>query len=210
VLKVSNLIEQGGLFIYPLIIVSVIIFTVILERFFVFLFIKKSVSDLFMQKLKNYILLNQAENAYQMLNKIKGPIGLTLKQAINHIEKDPEIIKEYMASAEIDSFPQLEKRLGLLNFLGKISPTLGLLGTVAGMIKIFHVLSLNGEPTQLAGGISEALLTTAAGLIISIPALAAYYFFISRLDNIATHLEKRKIELLNFLKESSEVNNYEI
>jgi len=99
-----------------------------------------------------------------------------------------------MDSAELDYLPQLERGLGLLNFIGQASPTLGLLGTVTGMIKTFQVLGLGGSPEQMAVGISEALLTTAAGLLISLPAVGGYHFFYGKLEKMITQLENLRIE----------------
>jgi biopolymer transport protein ExbB len=195
------LLAKGGVIIYPLLLCSLVAVTIIIERLYKFSKISQRLSDDLMIKIKEKIKANKIEEAVKICGEVKGPIGEILKKGILNIDKEANEIEEQMAEVELEEFPKLENYLGLLNFIGKISPSLGLLGTVTGMIKTFHVLSMNGEPQQLAGGISEALTTTATGLIISIPALGAYYYFTNKLQKIVVHTEKREKELINFVKE---------
>lgn len=195
------LLSKGGMIIYPLLLCSIIVVTLALERLYQFSRISKELSNNLMNQIKDKISSNKVDKAVELCEEVKGPIGKIMKQGILYLDKEPEEIEEQMAEVELEEFPKLEKHLGLLNFIGKISPSLGLLGTVTGMIKTFHVLSMSGKPEQLAQGISEALTTTATGLIISIPALGAYYYFTSKLQQIVLHTEKREKELINYIKE---------
>lgn len=199
------ILKNGGIMIYPLILTSIIALTLIIERFITFFSISKKIFDRDINQIKGCLADNKIDDALNICQKVKGPIGKILQQGITNYIKAPGEIKELMEEVKWDVFPTLERNLESLHFIGKITPTLGLLGTVTGMIKTFHVLSLNGEPQQLAGGISEALLTTAVGLIISIPALGAYYYFNNKIQQIVNHTEKREIELINWLKEN--INN---
>lgn len=104
-----------------------------------------------------------------------------------------------MDAEEVDKLPELERGLGLLNFLAQASPTLGLLGTVSGMINTFQVLGIGGSPEQMAVGISEALFTTAAGLVISLPALAFYHYFYSKIDKLVNQMDNLRLETKNLL-----------
>ncbi|MDI3547409.1 MAG: biopolymer transport protein ExbB [Halanaerobiales bacterium] len=207
------LIARGGIVIYPLLLSSLIALTIILERFYRFIRVPKRLSDDLMEKVKEKIMYNKIEEAAYICESNKGPIGKVLKRGVLNSNKGPEEIEKMMEEIKWEEFPRLEKGLEALHFIGKISPSLGLLGTVTGMIKTFHVLSLNGEPQQLAGGISEALITTAIGLIISIPSLGAYYYFVNKIQQMLTHTEKREIELINFLNDrkfEDRVNQNEI
>lgn len=207
------LIAKGGIVIYPLLLSSLIALTIILERFYRFIRVPKRLSDDLMEKVKEKIMYNKIEEAAYICESNKGPIGKVLKRGVLNSNKGPEEIEKMMEEIKWEEFPRLEKGLEALHFIGKISPSLGLLGTVTGMIKTFHVLSLNGEPQQLAGGISEALITTAIGLIISIPSLGAYYYFVNKIQQMLTHTEKREIELINFLNDrkfEDRVNQNEI
>jgi len=198
----TNILQQGGIMIYPLLFVSVIALTIILERFFKYLLLPQDIPDDFMSEIKENIRLNKNDKALKICEDIRNPIGRILKRGILHIGGGCEEMYQEMDEAKMHEFPRYERNLGLLSFIGKISPTMGLLGTVTGMIKTFHYLSLNVEAQQLAEGISEALITTAFGLMISIPSLGAYYYFTSKFEKMLTHTDKREIELTNFVRKS--------
>lgn len=202
------LLEKGGIVIYPLLGVSVISLMIILERIFVFLRTPIRFPEGPMDRIKELLDSDRFSQAIGVCQNYRGPAARVLERGIAslHGSDDPDTLDRVMEEIKWEEFPRLEKRLEVLNFMGKISPTLGLLGTVTGMIRTFQVLSINGSPQQLAGGISEALITTAVGLVISIPVLGAYQYFINRIQSMLNHTEKRQIELINFLEESSEHN----
>ena len=99
----------------------------------------------------------------------------------------------------------LERYLGMLGTIAAISPLLGLLGTVTGMIRTFKAITLAGvgNPTAMAGGISEALITTAAGLLVAIPALVAYRYLRGRVDALVIRMEKESIKLVQAIDRTS-------
>jgi len=115
------------------------------------------------------------------------------------IEAAPERMKEAMAEAVAQVSHGLERHLTSLGVIASVAPLLGLLGTVVGMIKVFAALMLGGagDAKALAGGISEALLTTAAGLTVAIPALIFHRFFLRRVDDLTLELEQEATQLLN-------------
>jgi len=197
-----NIVQQGGIMMYPLLFISILALAIIMERFIKFLRIPQEVSDNLIETIKENILINQYEKSLKVCEKINHPIGRILKKGLLHINGSSEEMYQEMDEAKMHEFPEYERYLGLLNFIGKISPTMGLLGTVTGMIKTFYYLSLNVEAQQLAGGISEALITTAFGLIISIPSLGAYYYFTSKFEKMVTHIEKREVELTNLMRKA--------
>ena len=92
----------------------------------------------------------------------------------------------------------LERYLGMLGTIAAVSPLLGLLGTVTGMIRTFKAITVAGvgDPTAMAGGIAEALITTAAGLIIAVPALMAYRYLRGRVDSLVIRMEKESLKLV--------------
>ena len=96
----------------------------------------------------------------------------------------------------------LQRFLNALGTIAVISPLIGLLGTVMGMIQVFTVIMVQGtgNPANLAGGISEALITTAAGMIIAIPALISHRYLIRKVDELTIELEQETLELLDYLK----------
>jgi biopolymer transport protein ExbB len=112
-----------------------------------------------------------------------------------------EDVSEAVDEATILEVPQLERNLVILSTIYQISPLLGLLGTVVGMIRAFTAIALKGtgDPQLLAGGISEALLTTAFGLAIAIPVMIGYQYLISRVDNHVLEIQQVSTEIVNTL-----------
>lgn len=203
------LLSRGGIIIYPLLISSLVALTIIIERFYQFIRLPRQLSDSLMEEIKENIALKKYDEAASLCEG-KGPTARILRRGIINAHKDPEDMEKLMEELKWDEFPRLERHLEILNFIGKMSPSLGLLGTVTGMIKTFQALSLNGESQQLAAGISEALITTAVGLIISIPTLGAYYYFFNKIKQMINHTEKREIELINFITDHKTINDREI
>lgn len=198
------LIEQGGVVIYPLLFISVITLAIILERFFYFLKIQCEIPEKTIIQVKEKLKQGETEEAIKLLKKPSNPVCWILVNGISVWEEGYNEVERVIQELKMSLFPRMEKHLIMLHFIGKISPSLGLLGTVTGMIKTFHFLSLHVAPQQLAQGISEALITTAFGLTISIPALAFYYYFMNKLEHIIKHTEKRELELINFIRKLGE------
>ncbi|MGM0602869.1 MAG: MotA/TolQ/ExbB proton channel family protein [Bacillota bacterium] len=190
---ISEFIEKAGPISYPLLLAAFLTIFLLIERSIIFLINYRKINkEKYLNHISNYISGNSTDD-----NIINKKQGLAAKIYHSVLKKSPNNRKEFnllMDSAELDYLPQLERGLGLLNFIGQASPTLGLLGTVTGMIKTFQVLGLGGSPEQMAVGISEALFTTAAGLLISLPAVGGYHFFYGKLEKIITQLENLRIE----------------
>ena len=201
-----EIIKQGGIVIYPLMAVSIIALAIILERFFYFWGIRREIPEKTMQQVKLFLNSGKIREASSSFRHVRNPVHRILKAGIVNWEKGAGEMERVMDEIKMLEFPRMERHLAMLNFIGKMSPTLGLLGTVTGMIKTFRVLSLNVESQQLAQGISEALMTTAFGLTISIPTLAAYYYFFNKLEYIIKHSEKREMELLHWVDKTGENN----
>ena len=201
-----EIIKQGGIVIFPLLAASIIALTIILDRFFYFWGIRREVPEKIMQDVKLFLKSGKIREASSSLRYARNPVHRILKAGIMNWEKGSGEMERVMDEIKMLEFPRMERHLAMLNFIGKMSPTLGLLGTVTGMIKTFHFLSLNLESQQLAQGISEALITTAFGLTISIPTLAAYYYFFNKLEDIIKHGEKREMELLHLCVKMGENN----
>ena len=165
------LIEQGGIVIYPLLTLSVITLAIIIERFFYFIRIRKKIPERLMAKIKNNLKHSNSVGEISFLKDSLNPICPVLYSGILAWRENSLEVERAMEETKLIEFPKMEKNLTMLHFIAKISPSLGLLGTVTGMIKTFHFLSLDIESQLLAQGISEALITTAFGLSLSIPLL---------------------------------------
>ncbi|WP_282706853.1 MotA/TolQ/ExbB proton channel family protein [Natroniella acetigena] len=135
----NYLLESGGMVIYPLLICSIIALTIIIERLYHFSRTPKEINDEVMAEIKAQIKAGEAEEAIKLCEEIEGPIAKILKKGIFNLDKEVEEIEKQMEEIELSEFPKLEKYLGLLNFIGKVSPSLGLLGTVTGMIRTFQM-----------------------------------------------------------------------
>ena len=189
--QVAEYFRQGGIFMYPLLFFSVLAATVAIERFIVFSKAKINVSD-FLTKIRKALLVNRnVKEAIKICEQSKGPVASVMKAGLlryGHAREDVEKTIENAALYELD---RLEKRLGVLATTANVAPMLGFLGTVAGMIKSFATLAEQGltNPAAVAVGISEALITTATGLIIAIPAQLVYNWYTTKVTRFVRDIE---------------------
>ncbi|MBD3849737.1 MAG: MotA/TolQ/ExbB proton channel family protein [Acidobacteria bacterium] len=189
--QVAEYFRQGGIFMYPLLFFSVLAATVAIERFIVFSKAKINVSD-FLTKIRKALLVNRnVKEAIKICEQSKGPVASVMKAGLlryGHAREDVEKTIENAALYELD---RLEKRLGVLATTANVAPMLGFLGTVAGMIKSFATLAEQGltNPAAVAVGISEALITTATGLIIAIPAQLVYNWYTTKITRFVRDIE---------------------
>jgi biopolymer transport protein ExbB len=130
------------------------------------------------------------------------PFGRILAAVLASRHLDREMMKEYIEEVGRHVAHELERYLSALGTIAAITPLLGLLGTVIGMIKVFAVITAQGvgEPRMLAGGISEALITTAAGLTVAIPSLLFHRVLRGRVDELVVTMEQKALELMGALQ----------
>ena len=140
--------------------------------------------------------------ALSVCNKHNGVLSSLITLVLNHKGTSYTLMREELSDSGRQEIRVLEKGLGILETIAAVSPILGLLGTVVGMIKVFSVISVQGvgEASALSGGISEALITTAVGLSVGIPALIFYNYFTNKaeelildIENISNNLLKKSI-----------------
>ncbi|MGB1350463.1 MAG: MotA/TolQ/ExbB proton channel family protein [Gammaproteobacteria bacterium] len=145
--------------------------------------------------------LKQGELNAQKLAQLRAnsPLGAILAAGISNRGQGRDVMKESISEAASHVVHDLEKYLNSLGTVAAIAPLLGLLGTVVGMIDVFTQITTvgTGNANALAGGISEALLTTAAGLIVAIPALVMHRYFTGLIDTIVVDLEREAIKLVD-------------
>jgi len=204
-----QVILKGGPIMGLIIMCSVMAFAVFLERMW-YLRGAKIDTRKFMQEISNKVKSNKVMEALDMCNITKGPIARILKAGIMKYDRPRSDIKEAIEDAGVHEVPLLEKNLGVLATIAHISPLLGLLGTVVGMLKAFQVIEEKAmsmvpvNPGDLAGGIWEALITTVAGLSVAIPTYVVYNYLVSRVDNFVLDMEKSATELVNVLSDQRE------
>ena len=189
--------RAGGPVMIPLLGCSVLALAIIVERL-VNLRSQKTLPPDEVEHLQTLVdsgLLVQAE---EYCEKRPGPLNNIVLAALGSREEGVEAIRQVVGDQGRQEVPRLEKYLGVLGTVVSISPLLGLLGTVTGMIAVFQVVASQGagQATALAGGISEALITTATGLTIAIPALAFYNYFAGKAEAMVLEMERLALEFV--------------
>ena len=174
-------IQKGGPLMYPIILCSVIAFAIILERLY---YLRRVRIDAvaFMNNIEGALKHNKIAEAVKICEDAPGPIARIIKAGVMKHDRPRQEIREAIEDAGHQEVPKLERYIKILAAISHIAPLLGLLGTVIGMMKAFQAIqlktiSLNPVAAgDMAGGIWQALATTAAGLIVAIPAMVAYHY----------------------------------
>ncbi len=189
---------KGGLLMWPILLCSIVSATVILERFYYLYQAKTKVSNIF-SRLKGFLQNGKADEALKLCENTPGSIAHILAIGIHLRNRNIEEKEKIMARAGSREICRLEKNLRGLAIIGNIAPLIGLLGTVIGMIRAFIKIQEFGgivDATVLAGGIWEALITTAAGLSVAIPTVVFYHYFEGKVDNMAMQMKDAALELI--------------
>lgn len=198
-----ELIQRGGVIFVIILLLSIVGLAIVIERL---LFFRKNRGDedTIMRRLEATLTKGNFDEALAVCEAMPSPITNLMKVGIEHRQYSREVIKMAISDAAQLEIPRMERFLSTLGTIAHIAPLLGLLGTVTGNIQAFGVLGSTGigtgDPAVLARGISEALLTTAAGIIVSIPAIAFYNYLVSRVNHSIIRLENRVNELVLYLK----------
>ena len=169
-----SFLNKGGWLMYVILFISILSFTVFVERIRYLKDIKKR-SRRLAERVRQVLKRGDLKTAISICEKSKEPIARVLLSGLKNYNEDREYIIEVIKSTATREIPKLGKNLGIMSTSAAIAPLIGLLGTVFGMIQSFHSIELEGtgKPQVLAGGISVALLTTAFGLTVAIPTIVA-------------------------------------
>ncbi len=195
-----ELVKAGGWVMWPIIACSVAALAIIGERLWSLQ--KKYVSPPnLVSQIQQWLERKQLDQARVQLIKESSPLGQILAAGLINRDHDREIIKESIEDAGRHVIPELDRYLNSLGTIAAISPFLGLLGTVLGMIEMFVGISTRGigDPTVVAGGIAQALITTAAGLGVAILAVMFYRYFRARVNELLVDMEQQAIRLVEIL-----------
>lgn len=196
----------GGPIMWPILLCSVFALAIAIEKFWHLHKINIDTQE-FLNKVVNKMKHHETKEALQICDGVKSPIANILKAGILKYDRPRPQIIESIEDASLYEIPRIEKNLTTLATIAHITPLLGLLGTVTGMVRCFQTIQLKAttfhpvSPGDLAGGIWEALLTTVAGLIVAIPTFVAYNYLASRINHFILEMEKASTELVNFLTE---------
>ena len=195
-----ELIQKGGWLIWPILACSVISVAIICERFWA-LRIERIIPSQLVPQVWRLYKDHELDHARIRSLRMSSPLGAVLGAGLLNYKHGREIMKESIEEAGRQVVHDLERFLNTLGTIASISPLLGLLGTVVGMIKVFAVITVGGmaDPTKLAGGISEALITTATGLSVAIPALIFYRFFQGKVEMLVLMMEEESLKLIEIM-----------
>lgn len=187
----------------PLAVCSILVMAIVIEKFISMGAMEKKANK-FIERARRILKSDEErkiDKVFALCEMTSSPPARILQAGIRKIEQGREELKEAVIDAGSLEIPYLGRYLRILGTIVTISPLLGLLGTVRGMIRAFNVVALVGvgEPGAMAAGISEALYTTAFGLGIAIPALVFYNYFTHRTDRLIRRLESSSAEFLQLL-----------
>ena len=195
-------IKSGGPVMIPLAACSVLALAVILERMWNLRRGKVIPSDVLAQ-VNHWVGQGVVEEAIALCRRVRTPMTSIIMAGLVNARASRAEIRLAVEDAGRQEVPSLERHLNWLAICAAISPLIGLLGTVTGMIEVFGVVAREGpgNPYAMAAGISEALVTTAAGLMVAIPALLFYHYFTGKSDTLVVEMERNSLQLVNLLGE---------
>ena len=192
-----EIVKAGGIVMVPIILCSILAVAITLERLWTLReqrVVPVELTDKVWQWIENRALTDKQITALEQ----HSPLGRVLAAGIANRHRERSVMISAIEDAGRHVAHELERYLNTLGTIAAASPLLGLLGTVTGMIRTFRAITTAGigNPTAMAGGIAEALLTTAGGLLVAIPALFAYRYLRGRVDALVIQMEKESIKLV--------------
>ena len=203
----KNILEGGPLMV-PILILSILAIAVIIDRIRVFRLTAKNPSRL-LDGIIAQLDKGHTDKAIELCREEQGPIAAVLVTGLTRFDRlmragknmaEIEVgVNKSIADYSQHVIESLEKRLNLLTMIASVSPLLGMTGTVTGMINSFGSMSSGLDASQVSTGISEALVTTATGLIVAIPAVIAYNIFAKKVDHVVLEIEQTATQLIDYI-----------
>ena len=195
-----EIVKSGGWLMVPIIACSVVAAAIILERLWT-LQQKRVLPHNLTAQVWEWVKADQLNHKQIQTLHQSSPLGQILAAGLVNRNSDRDLMKDSIEDTGRHVVHELERYLNSLGTIAAVSPLLGLLGTVIGMVKVFAAITTHGvgNASVLAGGISEALITTAAGLSVAIPALMGYRYLRGRVDSLVVQMEKEAIKLVEAL-----------
>jgi biopolymer transport protein ExbB len=196
-----DFVVKGGVLMIPIALCSIIALAIFLERLWSLRRSRVIPRD-FLIEIEDLIRREKIPEAITRCRKDNSSMANIIVAGIRNFGKRREIVKESIEEIGRREAATLERYINVVGTIAAIAPLLGLLGTVFGMIKAFNVISIQGvgNPSSLAGGISEALITTAAGLVVAIPTFVLYRYLANKADALIVEMEEHSIRMVDLLK----------
>lgn len=190
-----DMLHRGGPIMIAILMCSVFALTIAFERAYFFAHIKINSKDVF-ERLKKAVTNQRWDDAEVLNQQLRGPLARVVAAGLMARQRSAETIDRVMEEAAHDQLPHLHKYHNWLATIAQVATLLGLLGTVVGMVVAFQTIQQQTaamqpvSPSDLAGGIWQALITTVAGLEVAIPTIVVYHYFRSRIEEIKHQIEK--------------------
>lgn len=190
----------GGWLMLPILLCSAVALAIVVERFWSLRAARIAPPEL-MGQVRGSWQKSKVDRSYLQALRDNSPLGRILAAGLASAGAGRDVTKERIEEAASQEIHEMERFLNTLGTIAAIAPLIGLLGTVVGMIDVFTVIMLegSGNASLLAGGISKALITTAAGLTVAIPALFFHRFLLRRVDEITVGMEQSAVQLLDWM-----------
>ena len=198
----SKLISDGGPVMWIIAIGAVLMLFIFLKKVFQFHREEINVRD-FLRGLFNALKRNGYVEAITLCDNTPGPVARILGAAILAYERGDEDIRSAIDEAALEELPKLERHVQVLSTLAFVMPLLGFVGTVLGMMEAFQAARNAGEflsASSIAGAVNSALITTAAALVVAIPAYIGYNYLVNRIQSMTLDMEKAALEILSFFE----------
>jgi biopolymer transport protein ExbB len=192
-----DLLVKGGPVLWVILLLAVPVLAVTIERLWYFRKIRTDEDKLF-ARVRTAVEKGHFDEAMAICDTVEAPLAALVRAGLEYRDRGSEVQNKMIEETASREVPQIERSIGWVGTIAQISPLLGLLGTVSGIINAFGILGKFGnvtDPSVLAKGISEALLTTAAGIVIAVPAMVIYYYLVTRANREIQRLEGRVSEL---------------
>jgi len=198
---VFDLLIKGGVFIYPIILCSIIALAVFIERLWL-LRRRRVIPSEFIRQIEDMLRKQKISDAIFLCQGDSSSIARIFLAGLKSSGRGMWLVKEAIEERGGREAAILEKHVNILSTIANLTPLLGLLGTVSGMIKTFNVISVQGvgNPAPLAGGIAEALITTASGLCIAIPTLVCYRILKDKAESLIFEMEESSIKIIEIME----------
>lgn len=195
-----ELIKAGGWLMFPILACSVIAFAIVIERFWS-LQRKRITPENLVAQIWQWARSGVLDAKRIHSLRTHSPLGRILAAGLVNLDSDRAVMKEAVEEVGRHVVHELERYLNTLGTIAAITPLLGLLGTVIGMIKVFAAITTHGvgDASVLAGGISEALLTTAAGLSVAIPSLMFFRMFQGKINSLVVTMEEEALKMIEVM-----------
>lgn len=199
---IMELYQKGGVFMHILLALSVLALAASFVKFITLMGARTN-SKKFVVEVSRTLQEQGVDAALELCQKKRGPVAAILAAGLQRVEHGPQAVERAVEHAGSMEMAFLEKGLPILTSTVTVAPMVGFLGTVSGMINAFEAIALHGEiePTIVASGISEALITTASGLVVAIPFQLIYSFFVAMIDGMVLDMEESSESLLMTLTE---------